>query len=98
MISELTFEWDPEKARTNALKHGVSFDEAKTVFADAGALHLLDGPHSWEEDRFIIIGRSDRRRILFVAYVERTELTMRLISARRAMLHERRIYEEKAGG
>ena len=97
MRRELTFEWDPEKARTNVLKHGVSFDEAKTVFGDAAAVYLYDGPHSWHEDRLIIIGKSARRRVLFVAYVERTDLTMRLISARRAMLHERRTYEEKAG-
>ncbi|HEY0160566.1 MAG TPA: BrnT family toxin [Thermoanaerobaculia bacterium] len=93
---ELKFEWDPEKARENERKHGVSFEEARTVFGDVFALHQYDGPHSWEEDRFIIIGRSERQRILFVVYVERTEMTMRLISARHATLRERRSYEKES--
>jgi len=92
----MTFEWDEAKAVANDRKHGVSFDEAKTVFQDPFALHELDGPHSWEEDRFIIIGTSFMERILTVAYVERTAETMRLISARRATSRERKTYEEKA--
>lgn len=60
------------------------------------ALTLIDGEHSWDEDRLIIIGRSERERILSVVYVERAELTMRLISARRATKRETRDYEEKA--
>jgi uncharacterized DUF497 family protein len=97
VIQELRFEWDPAKAAANARKHGVSFEEARTVFGDAYALHAYDGEHSWQEDRFIIIGRSELRRVLFVVYVERTELTMRLISARPAMAREKRTYEEEAG-
>lgn len=92
----LTYEWDDAKARANERKHGVSFEEARTVFLDAYALHVYDGPHSWEEDRSIIIGTSLRERILAVVYVERTGETLRLISARRATLRERRTYEEKA--
>lgn len=95
-MQELQFDWDPAKAASNERKHGVSFDEARTVFGDAYALHMYDGEHSWQEDRFIIIGRSELRRVLFVVYVERTEMTMRLISARPATLHEKRTYEEKA--
>ena len=95
---ELTFEWDAVKARANERKHRVSFDEAETVFRDMNALHVLDGDHSWEEDRFIIIGMSERERVLTVVYVERTEMTMRLISARPAMRHERKDYEEKNHG
>lgn len=95
-MQELRFEWDRAKAVANERKHGVSFDEARTVFGDAYALHEYDGEHSWQEDRFIIIGRSELHRVLFVVYVERTEMTMRLISARRATLREKRIYEEKA--
>jgi len=91
------FEWDPAKALANERKHGISFDEAKTVFGDEYALHMYDGPHSWDEERFIIIGRSERQRHLFVVYVDRSEVTLRLISARRATLRERRDYEEKAG-
>jgi hypothetical protein len=98
MTLTLTFEWDPVKAEENERKHGVSFEEARTVFGDAYALHLYDGEHSWNEDRFIILGRSERERVLFVVYVERTELTMRLISARRAKPRERRNYEEETIG
>ncbi len=92
----MQFEWDEEKAFANARKHGVSFDEAKTVFGDRSALHQYDGPHSWNEERFIIIGMSERPRLLYVVYVERIEEMFRLISARPAMLRERRAYEEKA--
>ena len=91
----MTFEWDPGKAASNEQKHGVSFDEAKTVFGDQRAVHEYDGDHSWHEDRFMIIGTSERARVLTVVYVERTEMTMRLISARAATIRERRHYEEK---
>ena len=93
---ELAFEWSDDKARANESKHGVTFDEATTVFGDPAAVFVYDGEHSWNEDRFIMIGTSERERILTVVYVERVELTMRLISARRAMAGERRQYEEKA--
>lgn len=91
------FEWNESKARANEARHGVTFDEATTVFGDPYALHMYDGEHSWQEDRFIIIGVSERDRHLFVVYVERSEVTLRLISARRATLRERQDYEEKAG-
>jgi uncharacterized protein len=92
----MQFEWDEAKALANERKHGVSFEEARTAFGDAHALHQYDGVHSWNEDRFIIIGMSERPRLLCVVYVERIEETFRLISARSATLRERRIYEEKA--
>jgi uncharacterized DUF497 family protein len=95
-MKDLIFEWDPAKARANSRKHGVSFDEAKTVFRDMLALHVHDGEHSWDEERFIIIGMSDRERVLTVVYVERTLTTMRLISARLPTLRERKNYEEKS--
>lgn len=94
----LRFEWDDEKARANERKHGVSFEEAKTVFGDADAFSVIDEMHSWEEERLIMIGTSERRRVLFVVYVERIEETMRLISARRANARELQAYEEKARG
>jgi uncharacterized protein len=94
-LKDLAFEWDPDKARENERKHGVSFDEARTVFGDQCALHTYDGEHSWHEDRFIIIGMSEGSRMLTVVYVERTEMTMRLVSARGATIRERRRYEEK---
>jgi uncharacterized protein len=93
---ELKFEWNELKARINERKHGVTFDEAKTVFGDPASVFVYDGDHSWAEDRFIIIGMSERERLLMVVYVERTELTVRLISARNATRRERRDYEEKA--
>jgi uncharacterized protein len=92
----MNFEWDDAKALANERKHGVSFLEARTVFSDPLALHQYDGPHSWNEERFIIIGTSESRRVLFVVYVERIEETFRLISARTATTRERRAYEEKA--
>jgi uncharacterized DUF497 family protein len=94
-LFELKFEWDPEKARSNERKHNVSFEEALTVFRDTRALHAYDGDHSWNEDRFIIIGMSKWERVLMVVYVERSFMTMRLISARPASLRERNAYEEK---
>jgi len=97
-VNTYRFEWDAAKAAENLRKHGVSFEEARTVFGDAYALHVYDGEHSWAEDRFIIIGRSERDRLLSVVYVERVELTLRLVSARRATLRERRTYEEKSRG
>ena len=90
------FDWDLDKARENVRKHGVTFEEAATAFADDDALIEDDIGHSTSEDRFIIIGMSERERLLMVVYVERTELTMRLISARNATRRERRDYEEKA--
>lgn len=92
----MRFEWDEAKALANERKHGVAFEEARTVFGDACAVHAHDGPHSWNEERFIIIGMSERPRLLVVVYVERVEETFRLISARRATVRERRAYEEKA--
>ncbi|HET8772860.1 MAG TPA: BrnT family toxin, partial [Thermoanaerobaculia bacterium] len=59
----MQFEWDEAKALANEKKHGVSFSEARTVFGDNFALHENDGPHSWNEERFIIIGMSERPRL-----------------------------------
>ncbi|TAJ10964.1 MAG: BrnT family toxin [Nitrospirae bacterium] len=89
----LIFEWDEKKARRNLSKHAVSFEEASTVFGDVLSLTVPDLIHSTEEDRFVIIGRSDRGRLLVVVHTERTEC-LRIISARTATLRERRSYEE----
>jgi uncharacterized DUF497 family protein len=85
------FTWDPRKAAANLRKHGVSFEEAATVFADPLALAVEDavGP-----GRALLIGLSDRRRLLLSVYTEVAEDTIRIISARRATSHERRHYEE----
>ena len=84
----MKFEWDPRKATGNLRKHGVSFDEAMTVFADWESITIPDPDHSEEEERFIVIGISARGRILVVSHVERGE-NVRIISARRADARER---------
>lgn len=89
----MEFEWDENKAVTNFLKHGVSFNEAKTVFNDPLYIFFDDPGHSIHERRYIILGESMQRRILMVAYTERSNVT-RLISARRATPKERKYYEE----
>lgn len=88
-----TFEWDAAKADNNRRKHGVTFDEASTVFGDPLAILLPDPDHSVEEQRYLVLGMSKGRRLLVVAFAERPPRT-RLISARRANRKERRRYEE----
>jgi hypothetical protein len=65
------FEWDPEKAQKNLARHGVSFDEAATVFADPLAITIQDPDHSQEEDRFLTTGMSKRHRLVIVAHTDR---------------------------
>ena len=88
------FEWDPEKAEANLSKHGVSFAEAVTAFGDPLSMNMPDPDHSEGEQRFIVLGMSDRYRLLVVSYTERLPRT-RIISARLATRHERKQYEEK---
>ena len=83
----MTYEWDPAKAKANARKHHVSFEEAASIFLDHAALSFLDPDHSEVEDRFITIGRSARQRVLFVSHAERED-RIRIISARRATRRE----------
>lgn len=87
------FEWDLRKAESNLRKHAVSFDEASTVFADPLSLLMPDPDHSADEKRHVLLGMSNRRRLLVVAFAERPPRT-RVISARRVTQHERRRYEE----
>jgi uncharacterized protein len=87
------FEWDENKAKANLKKHGVSFQEASSVFYDLSAVSTGDTTHSAEENRFLIIGQSNKLRILLVVYIERGE-NIRIISARRATRQEVMIYEE----
>jgi uncharacterized protein len=101
----LVFEWDARKAEANAAKHGVSFDDAVTVFLDPEALDLdpeaLDGPdlqHSSAESRFLRLGRSAGGHVLMVAYTSRRSgnaEAIRLISPRRASRRERAAYAAK---
>jgi uncharacterized protein len=87
--------WDAEKARSNLQKHGVTFEEAASVFRDVLSVTITDPLHSTAENRFVTIGRSDRDRTLVVVHAEFGE-TIRIISARRATRGERRAYEERA--
>ena len=89
----MEFEWDQNKAASNLSKHGVSFDEAKTVFNDSLYVDFFDPDHSYNEHRYIIIGQSLNKRLLLVAYTER-ENTIRLVNAREATRRERKDYEE----
>lgn len=91
----LQFTWDPQKAVTNLRKHKVGFPEAATAFADPLSLTIPDPDHSVAEERFVLIGQSERRRLVVVAHVERGDL-IRIISARRATRRERKTYEEEA--
>jgi uncharacterized DUF497 family protein len=89
----LNFAWDPKKAAANISKHGVSFDEALTVFADPLAQIFDDDDHSYGEAREIIIGHSTGLRLLVACFSAR-EVTVRIFSARRATKQERQDYEE----
>lgn len=95
---KLKFEWDRNKAKSNFRKHGVAFDEAKTIFADDLVVTFSDDHHSDEENRFISIGFSIKSRILLVVHTEETrlknEIVIRIISCRKATALERKSYEE----
>ena len=92
----MRFEWDPAKAASNIRKHGVSFDEAVTVFRDPLAFIFDDMTHSEQEHREIIIGMSTLRRMILVCFVERLEDVVRIISARPATRQEIKDYEENS--
>jgi uncharacterized DUF497 family protein len=93
MVS-MEYEWDKNKAVANLSKHGVSFEEAKTVFDDLLYVEFYDPDHSFGEHRFILLGKSTQGRLLFVSYMERSN-SVRLISAREATLSERKAYEQE---
>lgn len=92
-MSTLSFEWDERKAGANAKKHGVSFDEAKSVFVDERAKLIEDPDHSEDEDRFVLLGLSSVLRLLLVCHCYRAEgNVIRIISARKASAHEFKSY------
>ncbi len=93
----LVFEWDSRNAKSNLRKHGVSFDEACTVFDDAGAIIFPDEDHSDGEEREIIVGDSILDRVLLVSFTERSVDRVRIISARKATRREQNDYEENIG-
>jgi len=88
----MQFEWDPKKARQNIKKHGISFDEAVTVFYDPLSATFNDPDHSIVEHRYITIGFSSQGLLLVVAHTEKKK-NIRIISARRATAHERKKHE-----
>ncbi len=93
-MDDLRFEWNPAKARENLRKHGVSFDEARTVFADEHAILLDDPEHSADEDRFALLGLSAPLRVLVVTHCYREgDAVIRVISARKAPRSERVQYD-----
>jgi uncharacterized DUF497 family protein len=89
----MQFEWDPEKAVKNKRKHGITFEEASTIFADPLAITFADPDHSFDEDRYLTFGLSKLERLLVVSHTPRGMLT-RIISARPLTRQERMIYEE----
>ncbi|MCE7918891.1 MAG: BrnT family toxin [Chloroflexi bacterium CFX1] len=89
----MQFEWDPEKAKKNLKKHGVSFEEASTIFKDPQYISFLDEEHSADEERHITIGMSVKARLLMAAHTARKNL-VRLISARKATKNEEEFYNE----
>ena len=92
-MKNIRFEWDEAKNATNIKKHGVSFDEAQTVFLDENAIRYFDPDHSQDEDRFIMLGMSFKLRVLVVCHCFRlSDSIIRLISARRANRKESQDY------
>lgn len=89
----MEFEWDPDKAAENLAKHGVSFEEAATVFRDTLSVTGRDPDHSVGEERFVTFGTSSSDRLLVVSHIERAS-RIRIISARTSTRRERKIYEE----
>ena len=90
----MEIEWDPKKALANKKKHGVSFEEAASIFGDPVAITFNDPDHSVGELRYITFGLSDSRRMHVVSHTDRNE-RIRIISARRMTRKEKRIYEEE---
>jgi len=90
----ISFDWSPAKARANLSKHGVSFEEAQSAFYDEYARQFFDEAHSEEEERFILLGMSNRLRLLIICHCERSGgNVIRIISARKATAKEKTFYE-----
>jgi len=89
----MEFDWDDDKAEINIVRHGISFLEAASVFDDDLSITFLDPDHSIDEERLIIIGHSNRGRLLFVSHTDRNRRP-RIISAREVTRRERKVYED----
>jgi uncharacterized DUF497 family protein len=95
-MAGITFEWDERKNSSNKKKHGVSFEEAATVFSDENALVIPDSEHSHRENRFVILGLSAALRMLVVCYCYRQAAdVIRIVLARKATRKERLQYEHR---
>jgi uncharacterized protein len=93
----IKFEWHPVKARSNLKKHGVSFEEAESVFYDEFAVQYFDGENSGTEDRFLMLGLSSKTRLLLVCHCERgLGQVIRIFSARKATKNEQKQYRGEA--
>ena len=89
----ISFEWDKTKSLKNEKKHGISFKEAQSVFYDESAVEFFDDTHSDDEDRFLLLGRSNNFRILMICHcVRENESKIRIISARKATKKEQKAY------
>jgi uncharacterized DUF497 family protein len=94
----MRFEWDPQKNESNKKKHGISFEEAQTVFYDEFAVLFDDPDHSDEEDRFLILGITQRENLCIVSHCYRgADEIIRIISARKATKVETKFYVESRG-
>jgi len=94
-MGDIRFEWDPRKSRANKVKHGVSFEEARTAFLDEHARVIPDSEQSEDEERFVLLGLSIELRVLVVCHCyRRSDEVIRIISARRADATERNQYAE----
>jgi hypothetical protein len=92
-VGWIRFAWDESKNRRNQRKHGVSFEEARTVFYDPSGVQFYDDEHSEWEDRFLMLGTSSRLRVLLVCHCFReADAVIRIISARKATANERNFY------
>ena len=92
----LEFEWDKRKEAANGIKHGVTFEEARTAFYDENAIQFYDPDHSGQEDRFILLGLSLKPQVVVVCHCFReSETVVRIISARKADKDEERVYWER---
>ncbi|EAH8851045.1 TPA: BrnT family toxin [Campylobacter lari] len=91
----MNYEWDEVKERLNIAKHNVDFNEAKSVFADEYGLVVFDEDHSDDEERFYLLGVSNKERILLVVHCYREGDTIRIISARKATAKEKKQYKDQ---
>ena len=90
----LQFEWDSKKAQSNKKNHGITFEEASTIFGDLLSITIADPTHSIGEDRFITIGRSINDKFIVVVHTDRDDI-IRIISARKVTRNEKRQYEQR---